>query len=206
MTVEEILKGSDKLILENIDLLARIYLEKKGKKLNRSCPSCVSEMVLTLKNIYNMTKFKFKRNAASYKNKKGDKKTISNSTMTDAKAIAFLKTDPKRIDLFSDYPSNWKKLIKGEVETPEEEVSRIAAEAEALEVEKAKKIESAEKKEEIPAEKKPEVKEEEKPEVSEVPAEKKEDLLKLSLKKLRVKYPKIKATSINDFVEKILAE
>ncbi len=110
MTIIEILQGSKKEILANIDLLAEEYLKIKGKKLNKGCPACVIEMVLTLKNFYKMAQFKFKRHAASYKNKKGDKTTISNSTMTDEKAIAFLKTDPKRIELFSDYPSNWKKL------------------------------------------------------------------------------------------------
>ena len=95
-----ILKGTDKEIIKNIDILAKLYLEHKGRKLNKGCSSCITEMLLTLKNIYQMVQFKFKRHAASYKNKKGDTTTISNSTMTDEKALKFLKTNPKRIDLF----------------------------------------------------------------------------------------------------------
>lgn len=134
--VIEILKGNDKLIFENIDLLAKVYLDRLKKKVNRTCPSCVRVMILTLKNFYKMVNFRFKRPAASYKNAKGDKTTISNSTMTDEKALIFLKTNPERIKLFSEYPSNWKKLIKGEIETEEQKEARIAAEAEAIEAAK----------------------------------------------------------------------
>ena len=43
-----------------------------------------------------MSKFKFKSPYAQYKNKKGDKYTISNSTMTDEKAIEFLSTKKRK--------------------------------------------------------------------------------------------------------------
>lgn len=134
--VIEILKGNDKLIFKNIDLLAKIYSDKLEKKVNRTCPSCVRVMILTLKNFYKMVNFRFKRPAASYKNAKGDKTTISNSTMTDEKALIFLKTNPERIKLFSEFPSNWRKLIKGEIETEEQKEARIAGEAEAIEAAK----------------------------------------------------------------------
>ena len=90
MTVIEILGGTNQDIIANIDWLAKDYLEKKGKRLNKGCSSCIAEMVLILKNFYKMTEFKLKRHAASYKNKKGDTTTISNSTMTDEKALTFL--------------------------------------------------------------------------------------------------------------------
>lgn len=130
MTIVEILSGSKRVIKENFKILAHDYREKTGREVCGSCPSDIQFMLLTLKNIYHMTQFKFKRPVAMYKNKKGDKKTISNATMTDARAIEFLKTKPKRIELFSEYPSNWKKLIKGEAETAEEKTKRLAAEAE----------------------------------------------------------------------------
>ena len=76
-----------------------------------------------------MTNFEFKRERAQYKNKKGDKVTISNNTMTDERAIEFLKTNPKRIELFSKFPKGWKKMIKGEGETAEQTEARLAAEA-----------------------------------------------------------------------------
>lgn len=184
MTILSILEGTNKVIIANIDLLANDYFEKTGRKLNKGCSSCVIEMVLTLKHFYNMAQFEFKRTAASYKNEKGDKVTISNSTMTDEKALKFLKTNPKRIELFSKYPKNWKKLIDGKIETEKERSNRIAIEAEA---------EAARVAEEKAAEEKKNVK----------PS--KEDLMKMGLKDLRAAYPGIKATKTEDFVNKVLA-
>jgi deoxyribodipyrimidine photolyase len=196
MTILDILKGTDKVILANIDLLAKDYFEKKGKKLNKGCSACVIEMVLTLKNIYEMANFKFKRPAASYKNLKGDKTTISDSTMTDEKALKFLKTNPKRIELFSVFPKNWKKLIEGKIETEKERQTRIAIEAELAaggntetEEEKKKRLLTEATTEAINGN---------------------TDFLKkllstYKLGELREAYPGIKAASITDFVDKVLA-
>lgn len=183
--VIEILDGNKNDIINNIDLLAKVYFEKTGKKLNKGCSSCINEMVLILKNQYKMTQFKFKRHAASYKNKKGDRTTISNSTMTDKKAVEFLKTNPERIKLFSVFPSNWKKLVKDGVssETEAEKEVRLAAEAEAKAVAEANENKDNESTETLP----------------------REDLMKIPLTELRKKFPKIKATSIKDFVDKIIA-
>lgn len=41
MTIPEILDGTDRTIIANIDLLAKIYFEKTGRKVCRSCPSDV---------------------------------------------------------------------------------------------------------------------------------------------------------------------
>lgn len=141
MTVIQVLEGTNKEILANINLIEKDFFEKTGRKLNKGCSACVIEAVLTLKNHYKMTQFKFKRHAASYKNKKGDKTTISNSTMTDEKAIEFLKTKPSRIELFSEYPSNWNDLIEGKVETEKEKEARLAIEAERKAAEDAKLLE-----------------------------------------------------------------
>jgi hypothetical protein len=231
-TIIEILEGTDQTILQNIDLLAKDYLDKKSKKLNKGCAACINEMVLTLKNYYKMTQFKFKRNAASYKNKKGDTTTISNSTMTDEKAIAFLKTNDKRISLFSEFPSNWKKLIKGEAETEEQKVARLAIAAEVKAAKDAKKKDTKktgskkDSKKDLKIVKDPADKAEDNKEkdvdttVADAEAEatnaaeqaaadamkpSKGDLMKLSLKDLRTKYPEVRATKISDFVEKVLA-
>lgn len=195
MTIAEILEGTNQDIKDNIELLAKDYLEKKGKKLNKGCPSCVKEMVLTLKLYYMKTRFAFKRNAASYKNKKGDKVTISNSTMTDEKAIEFLRTKPERISLFSVFPKDWKKLIK---EMPEQRDARIAAQAEIEAAEEAKKE----------AGNKEEGGQEETTDETDGDGEKpsREELLAKGLKVLRAEYPEIKATSTEDFVNKVLAE
>lgn len=187
-TIIEILEGTKKDILNNIDLLAKDYQKKTGKILNKGCPACINEMLLTLKNQYKMTQFKFKRHAASYKNKKGDKTTISNSTMTDEKAVDFLRTNPERIKLFSEYPSSWETLLIEGVssETDAEMEIRIAAEAEAKAVAEAK-----ENNEDVS---------------SETDAEKLsyDELMKIPLKDLRKQYPEIKATSIKEFVDQIL--
>lgn len=183
-SILEIIEGTQKEILSNIDLLAKDYLEKTGKKLNKGCPACVIEMLLTLKNQYKMTKFKFKRHAASYKNKKGDKTTISNSTMTDEKAIEFLKTNPERIKLFSEFPKDWEILIitGAKVETPEEKANRIAIEAEL----KAK--EDAEKLKAMTLKTKPV----------------KKDLEKMKLADLRKAFPMVKDGSIKGFIAKVM--
>lgn len=182
----KILKGTDKDILENLEILAKDYLEKTGRKVCRTCPSDIAYMVLSLKNFYKMTNFKFKRNAAHYKNKKGDRKTISNSTMTDEGAIEFLRTNPKRIDLFSEFPENWKKLVAGKVETPEEIEARLAIEAE---IATAKKAKEAKKNEGV---------------IGINDGKEKKALMAMPLRDLRAKYPNIKATSIKGFVEKVL--
>jgi len=46
-----------------------------------------------------------------YKVQKGKPFTISNAKMTNDLAIQFLKVKSSRIELFSDYPENWKELI-----------------------------------------------------------------------------------------------
>lgn len=190
MSIIEVLNGTKKDIKANIDLLAKDYLKKTGRKVCRTCPSDIQYMILSLKNYYKMTQFKFKKPFGMYKNKKGDKTIISNATMTDGKAIEFLKTNPKRIELFSEYPSNWKKLIEGKAETEDEKAERLAAEAEL----QAKKDSESDKE-------KPEG---EKPEGENLKPSR-ENLMKMSLKDLREKYPEIKATSIKDFVDKVLA-
>lgn len=187
-TIIEVLNGTKKDIIDNIQLLADDFKVKTGRTLNSGCSACVNEMVLTLKNIYQMTQFRFKRNAASYKDKKGDKTTISNSTMTDEKAIAFLKTDPERIGLFSEYPSNWKDLIKGAEETEEAKGKRLAIEAEMKAAEEAKENTAIDT------------------DTTGGEALERDELMKIPLKELRQMYPDIKDTSISGFVDKVLAK
>jgi len=132
LSIIEILEGTKQDILKNIELLASDYLEKTGRRVCRSCPSDINYMILSLKNIYRMTQFKFKRHAAQYKNAKGDRTTISNGNLTDEKAIEFLRTNPARISLFAVYPSNWETILIDGVdkETPKEKMNRLAIEAE----------------------------------------------------------------------------
>jgi hypothetical protein len=203
----KILKGTDEVIKKNLDVLAKDYLEKTGRKVCRTCPSDIAYMILSLKNIYKMTVFSFKKERAQYKNKKGDKVTISNSTMTDAKAIEFLKENPKRIELFKVFPKNWKKLIKGEAETEDQKETRLAIEAELAIAEKAKKEKGAKKEEKVLKVVKNEDETEEEKETrlaAEALKGRKNELLKMKLSELREKYPEIKATSIKDFVGQVL--
>lgn len=186
-TIIELLSSSKSNILARLDLLEEFLFKETGKKLNKGCSSCINEAVLILKSIYNMSAFEFKRKAASYKNKKGDTTTISNSTMTDERAIEFLRTKPQRINLFSKYPANWKDLIEGKAETEEMKAKRIAIEAEIQAVEEAKE-EGDENKEE-----------------PEKAIESDEDQLNsLSMKELRIKFPQVKATSKEEFIKKVL--
>jgi hypothetical protein len=104
-----------------------------------------------------------------------------------------LKTKPFRIELFSEYPSNWKDLIEGKNETKKDKEERLAAKAE-INAAKAGKLEK-----ETPEEKAKRLAEET------VKKPTREELGKLPLKDLREKYPKVKATSIKDFIDKVLA-
>lgn len=212
MTIPEILNGTKKDISANINLLAKIYTEKTGRKVCKTCPSDVQYMILSLKNIYQMTQFKFSRHAAMYKNKKGDKTTISNGTMTDKKAIEFLKTNPKRIELFSEYPSDWKELLAGKKkEGKKEKELRLAAEAE-VKIAADKAAEAEVKKDDKVSDET--VKEDSgknednvspgKDSSTEAKPSRKE-LEKMKFKDLRVRFPKIKATSTKDFIDKVLA-
>ena len=110
----------------------RYLTEKTGRKVCRSCPSDVNYMILSLKNLYNMCQFKFKKHSAQYKNMKGDKVTISNATMTDKSAVEFLRTNPERISLFAVYPSNWETLLipGSKKETKKAKEARLIIEAE----------------------------------------------------------------------------
>ncbi len=133
-----------------------------------------------------MVQFKFKRHAAMYKNKKGDKVTISNGNLTDEKAIEFLRTNPERISLFAEYPSNWETLIVegAKPETKKEKEKRLAMEAEA----------NSSKGSDSKVLKDPKG----------VKNGLRRELLKLKLKDLRAKYPDVKANSIKDFVREVM--
>lgn len=139
LTIEEILEGPEQVIKDNFDLLEDDYIEKFGKKVKKGCSSCIREVVSALKKYYNMSQFRFKGATVHYKIKKGDKFTISNSTMTDEKAIAFLKVNPDRIRLFSEYPENWEELVKGKPEYTEEEKALIS-ELEKMKLDELKEL------------------------------------------------------------------
>jgi hypothetical protein len=181
MKITEILRSGKAAAIQNIDVLAEDYLSKLGKKVCKTCPASIILMILELKNHYNMTNFEFAKAKVQYKSKKGDKETISNSTMTDKKAIAFLRENPERIRLFSKYPKNWESLISGtEEETKEEEEKRLAIEAELKASREAVERGNTEN-------------------LSE------EELSKMSLKELRELFPNVKARSIEEFVAEVVA-
>lgn len=206
--IEKILRGTKRDIKDNIKLLADDYLKKTNRKVCLSCASDVAYMILTLKNIYKMCEFKLKGAVAQYKNKKGDKTTVKNSTLTNEIAIEFLRTDKKRISLFSKYPSNWEKLLDGVQETAEQKDNRLAAEAEMNTAKEAKEtVKEPEAKVETKDESEDEseaVKEALKAAGVDEKTELEEELFKMDLKGLREKYPEIKASSRNTFIAKVL--
>ena len=184
----KILSASKTVIKSNLQLLAKDYKEKTGRTVCLTCPSDIAYMLSTLKTIYKMTVFEFKRERAQYKNAKGDRTTISNNTMTDEKAIEFLKTNPKRISLFSKFPENWKEVIKGTAKTE----GQVEAEAQAEEATKA--AEEAANGGEV------DLMKEDCPEC----IKKRQELSKMKLSELRKLYPEVKDTSIKGFIEKVL--
>lgn len=178
-----IIKDFEKGDRANHNILEKLYYDLKGRKLNRSCSACVNEMLLTLKHHFNMSQFKFKSPFAQYKNKRGDKVTISNSTMNDERAIEFLITNPERIKLFDKFPLNWKSLLNEdyEEESEEEREVRLAIEAEmqaANEGEDRSKLQKVEI-------------------ASRVELEQKQ------LPELREMFPTIKAVAKNEFLDKV---
>ncbi len=72
-----------------------------------------------------MTNFRLRKPNVIYKLAKHQPQTISNNSMSDELAIAFLKIRPERIDLFSKFPENWEELIgekkESKSDSPKEE-------------------------------------------------------------------------------------
>jgi hypothetical protein len=60
------------------------------------------------------TDWKLKSNNA-YPMAFGSGDFISNASMTEDKAIAFLKQNPNRIQIFAAYPTDWQQRIGGVV-------------------------------------------------------------------------------------------
>ncbi|OAB78777.1 hypothetical protein [Cochleicola gelatinilyticus] len=114
MTISEILQLPNKQLKKHIDTLVIDYKNKTGYNVCKSCASDVQNMLSALKNIYKMTQFQLKKPQVIYKLEKGSSITISNSKMSDELAIAFLKINPNRLELFSKYPENVKELIGAE--------------------------------------------------------------------------------------------
>ena len=100
----------------SLSILTTWYQQQTGKALD--CFNCdgkkqryFSEVIAYLSNIKLTgmkvtTKWKLKSNNA-YPLRFGGGDFISNAAMTDDKAIAFLKENPNRIQIFSEYPSDW---------------------------------------------------------------------------------------------------
>lgn len=69
-----------------------------------------------------MSKFEFSNPVAIYRVRKGSPERISQSNLTDDKAIEYLSINPERISLFKTYPDNWQELADVPAEdAPEEE-------------------------------------------------------------------------------------
>lgn len=123
MTIQDILKLPRNSIAPYGRQLAEAYWELFNLRVCLSCYGDVTTMIYKLKKYYNMiTNFQLKKDAY-YRLEKGKAGTISNDTMTDELAIAFLKVRPERIELFSKYPDNWEELISDEpkeIEIPSE--------------------------------------------------------------------------------------
>lgn len=180
----EILKGDNKTIRKHAVELAKIYKEKTGRVVCLSCAGDISYMISSLKLIYKMKNFEFRKENAHYKNKKGDRVTISNSNMTDEKAIEFLKINPERISLFSKYPDNWKELIGIKKKKKSRQIFDIEV------IDAIHENDCCEEEHDEPCE--------------ECKEKKKAELNEMSLKELREAYPEIKSNSKEKFIDKIL--
>lgn len=237
LKIIEVIKAGDKEVLKNFDFLADEFKRKTGRNVVKGCRASVRFMVLTLNYFTTMSEFKFNgRNVHyKYKNELGVQVRIKADGLTDEEALKFLKQKPERISLFSEYPKDWKELIKGDIETEAERIQRLEVEAEAVEVAKAKaeavnsKTNQSEKVEKQIEEAENEQSDSVNSVVEDIVAAaeaeaikaaeeatasagsdnnslpSKEVLLSMSLTDLRAKWPTVKATSVKTFVEKLLA-
>tara|TARA_R110000822_G_scaffold75692_3_gene182108 strand:+ start:452 stop:847 length:396 start_codon:yes stop_codon:yes gene_type:complete len=81
-----------------------------------------------------MEKFRLKKNGHKFP-LGGGKGFISNTDMTDEKAILFLSQNPARVKLFSKCPEDWQSLKESKQVDLEDSIKEIETEAEELEVE-----------------------------------------------------------------------
>ena len=121
MTIKDILLlPRREALTTHIEQLDAAYFNLTNKRVCRVCPPDLSFMLRYLTNKYiTMTQFELNRPRVIYKVQKGGSSTISNDKMTDELAIEFLSINPERIELFSNFPDNWKELIEGEDEWQE---------------------------------------------------------------------------------------
>lgn len=82
-----------------------------------ACTSCkkkknieVVAEVLTPEIIHN-SQFKLKSVLGAIQMSFGSGQFITSAVLTDELALEFLKSNPNRISMFSEYPENWKELI-----------------------------------------------------------------------------------------------
>lgn len=203
----EIINGSKEVIQDNINLLAKDYKEKTGRVVCKSCPSDIKYMISSLKLLYKMVNYQFKRERAQYKIAKGDKFTISNDNLTDDLAVKFLNENPERIALFSKFPKDWAKKVKGaKVDDSGEDEATKAAEAEAIKAAEAEAEAAAKEAMELDVilddDDCDECPEDEPCE--ECKEKKRQELSEMKLTELREAYPEIKATSKVDFIDKVV--
>lgn len=108
--------------LSSLSILISWYKNQTGKILD--CPNCegkkqryFSDVIAYLSAIKSSgmkvtTDWKLKTNNA-YPMEFGGGEFISNASMTDEKAIRFLKENPNRIKIFQSFPSDWQQRIGG---------------------------------------------------------------------------------------------
>lgn len=130
MTLKEILKlpRNEMTRNENLTTLVRFYTEELGREVCISCRGSFEEMINTLKKHLDMTNFEIRGNKY-FRLSKEDNRVINNNVMTDELALDFLRIDPKRIDLFSKFPTEWESLLDNKEEA-EEEVEEVKEEVE----------------------------------------------------------------------------
>lgn len=104
-TIKELLKKDDKSSRKQ---LLEFYRKEFNVKVCTTCPGVIETVLQKLKNMVNESKFALIKDSVIYRIEKGKAGTISNKTMTDEKAIAFLTVRPERIDLFDR--TDWDKI------------------------------------------------------------------------------------------------
>lgn len=104
-TIKELLKKDDK---ESRRQLLKYYSTKNNVNVCTTCPGVIETVLQKLRNMTNKSKFSLMKDSVIYRIEKGKPGTISNKTMTDEKAIAFLTVRPDRIDLFDTL--DWDKI------------------------------------------------------------------------------------------------
>lgn len=123
--VREILNSGVEPKGNNLKRLIDYYEREVGIIVCRNCAGDINNVIRTLKEMTESTKYSLKKDKAIYKMRRGSVNTISNKNINDELAEAFLTINSDRIRLFSKYDEEFYNNL---VAKPTQEVEEVVEE------------------------------------------------------------------------------